>query len=224
MRKKIRQFIKTCRACQIVAPIRKNKRAPLQKVDVMATHAFADIGLPLDAMGGQLPRTKSGNQYALVVICNVSKWPTIIPLRNLRSKTIAEKLLERFSFTGLPEVIRSDNFSSLKVDLMTVLRRQLGIEGKFSAPWHAISHGSVERLNATVENVLRKLILERPSDWDRMIKFVNFALREVKHASTGFSPSELVYGRKFRGLLDVARESMEGGDVCGEYKNVSTAK
>ena len=48
----------------------------MQKVDVMATHAFADISL--DAMGGQLPRSKSGNQYALVVICNVSKWPTII--------------------------------------------------------------------------------------------------------------------------------------------------
>ena len=33
-----------------------------------------------------------------------------------------------------------------------------------------------------------------------------------------------VYRRKFRGLLEVARESMEGGDVCAEYMNVSTAK
>jgi len=41
---------------------------------------------------------------------------------------------------------------------MTVLRRQLEIEGKFSVPWHAISHGSVEKLNATVENVLRRLL------------------------------------------------------------------
>ena len=77
---------------------------------------------------------------------------------------------------------------------MVALRTKLGIEGKFSAPFHPISHGSVERLNVTVESVLRKMLIEQPNDWDKSLKLFNFALREVKHDSTGYAPFELVFG------------------------------
>ena len=39
-----------------------------------------------------------------------------------------------------------------------------------------------------------------------------FAYREVPQASTGFSPFELLYGRRVRGPLDVLRESWTGDD------------
>jgi len=151
---------------------------------VLAKHAFDDLSL--DIIGGDLPRTRSGNRYILAVICNVSKWPTIISLKDLKAETVAEKLLESFSFSGLPRVIRSDNFASLRGDLTTALRTKLGTEGKFSAPFHPICYGSVERLKGTVESVLRKMLIEKPNDWDKSLKFINFALREVKHDSTGY--------------------------------------
>ena len=109
---------------------------------MLAKHAFDDLSL--DIIGGELPRTRSGNRYILAVICNVSKWPTIIPLKYLKAETVAEKLLELFSFSGLPRIIRSDNFQSFRGDLMTALGTKLGIEEKFSAPFHPMSHGSVE--------------------------------------------------------------------------------
>jgi len=89
-------------------PVKRNERVPLQKMNVLAKHAFDDLSL--DIIGEDLPRTRSGNRYILAVICNVSKWPTIIPLKYLKAETIAEKLLELFSFSGLPRIIRSDNF------------------------------------------------------------------------------------------------------------------
>ena len=146
----------------MIKPVKRSERVPLQKMDVLAKHAFDD--LLLDIIGRDLPRTRSGNRYILAVICNVNKWPTIIPLKDLKAETVAEKLLELCSFSGLPRVIRSDNFASSRGDLMTTLRTKLGIEGKFSAPFHPISHGSVERLNSTVESVLRKMLIEKPND------------------------------------------------------------
>ncbi|KAJ8368294.1 hypothetical protein SKAU_G00083220 [Synaphobranchus kaupii] len=46
-------------------------------------------------------------------------------------------------------------------------------------------------------------------NWDQLLPFVLFAIREVPQASTGFSPFELLYGRRPRGLLDLAKEAWE---------------
>lgn len=49
-----------------------------------------------------------------------------------------------------------------------------------------------------------------------------FTVWEVPHASTGFSPFELLYGRQPRGVLDVIREAWEEGPSysCGEIQDV----
>jgi len=114
--------------------------------------------------------------------------------------------------------------ASFHSELMDVLRKKLGIESKFSAPLHFESHGMVERAQGTTETVIRKLVQENLDSWDKLLPYVQFALREVPHSATGFSPAELVYGRKVRGLLSILRDSWTGHDRMLDYKNVSTAK
>ncbi|KAL1250544.1 hypothetical protein QQF64_018340 [Cirrhinus molitorella] len=46
-------------------------------------------------------------------------------------------------------------------------------------------------------------------DWDRILPYVLFGVREVPQASTGFTPFELLFRRQPRCLLDVAREAWE---------------
>ena len=87
MQKQVRRHVRYCKQCQMIAPKRTSERQPLQPVDVMHTHPFLDISI--DIMGGSLPRTSRGNQYLMVIVCNVSKWTHAIPLRNLRADTIA---------------------------------------------------------------------------------------------------------------------------------------
>ena len=43
-------------------------------------------------------------------------------------------------------------------------------------------------------------------DWDEYLPYLLFAYREAPQESTGFSPFELLYGRRVRGPLDVLRE------------------
>ena len=44
------------------------------------------------------------------------------------------------------------------------------------------------------------------NNWDQLLPHVLFAIREVPQASTGFSPFELLYGRRSQVLLDLAKE------------------
>jgi len=69
--------------------------APTEPV---ATHAFDDI--TIDILGGCQPRTKAGNKYLLVIVCNLSKFIHAIPIRDLKSETIAELVFARWH-TGL---------------------------------------------------------------------------------------------------------------------------
>ncbi|KAL1251467.1 hypothetical protein QQF64_019263 [Cirrhinus molitorella] len=57
--------------------------------------------------------------------------------------------------------------------------------------------------------MLRRVAAEEKRDWDQMLPYVLFGIREVPQASTGFTPFELLFGRQPRGLLDVAREAWE---------------
>jgi len=222
MQTMIRQYVRSCKQCQMVAPKRGSDRAPLQPLEIMHTHAFDDV--TVDVMGGQLPISSKGNKYVMLIVCNVSKWVHGIPLRNLRAETIADKLIEFFCIYGIPRVIRGDNFSSFRSQLLTKIRQRLGIDARYSAPFHYQSHGAIERVNLTVENMLRKYIHQNPRRWDDLLPFLLFALREVPHSSTGYSPAELVFGRRLRGLLNVARETWTSGDPAEKQLNMSTTR
>ena len=53
----------------------------------------------------------------------------------------------------------------------------------------------VERLNRTLCNSLAK-VKETNEDWDIHIPAVLFAYRTKRHATTGYTPFQLVYGRQ----------------------------
>jgi len=60
--------------------------------------------------------------------------------------------------------------------------------------------------------MLRKFVTEWPKDWDKNVEFLQYAYNSAKHFSTGFSPFELVYGRKISTPLALQRQSWENND------------
>ena len=84
MRQKIKDHIKACGECQFTAPIRKNERQPLQHVHVLDKYPFSSI--TIDFLGSQLPKTKSGNRYLLVIICNATRFICAYPMKKNDSR------------------------------------------------------------------------------------------------------------------------------------------
>ena len=189
MLKAVKQHVRNCHNCQMVAPLQTQERQPLNPIPIMHCHAFEDI--TIDIMTGKLPRTKRGNQFLLTLVCNASGWITGIPLKSLKADVIADKLLEHFCSFGLPRVIRSDNMAGFQSQLLTEMRKKLNIEAQFSMPFHFQSHGRIERANRTIETMLRKFIHESPKEWDTLIHYLLFAYRDVPNMNTKVTPHEL---------------------------------
>ena len=70
-------------------------------------------------------------------------------------------------------------------------------------PYHPQTDGLTERLNGTLKSTLRKFVNKTGKDWDEYIPYLLFAYREVPQESTGFTPFELLYGRRVREPQDV---------------------
>ena len=53
--------------------------------------------------------------------------------------------------------------------------------------------GLVERMNRSILNLLRGLV-EKKGDWEEHLQLLLYLYRTTKHATTGFSPYEILFG------------------------------
>jgi hypothetical protein len=58
------------------------------------------------------------------------------------------------------------------------------------------SNGGLERTHRVLVEYLRCYILEDQSDWDKWLPYATFVFNTTPHSSTGFTPHELLFGRK----------------------------
>ena len=86
-----------------------------------------------------------------------------------------------------------------------------GIQSIKTSVYHPQIDGLVERFNRTLKLMIRKFVHDDSRNWEKWQVPLLFAVREVPQASTGFSPFELLFGRKPRGVLNLIKENWEEG-------------
>ena len=153
---------------------------------------------------GPLPETFRGNKYILVVQDYFSKWAEAYPLPHQRSELIAQTLVwEWISRYGTPERIHSDQGSNFESETVQELFRVLDIRKTRTTPYHPQSDGMVERLNATIEQMLRCYVDKNQRDWDSKLSLVMSAYRSSVHSTTQNTPYYLLHGREFTLPVDL---------------------
>ncbi|KAL5496902.1 hypothetical protein EMCRGX_G013275 [Ephydatia muelleri] len=155
---------------------------------------------------------RSGHKYILVICDYATRYPEAVPLHSCEAERIAEELMKLFSRVGIPKEILTDQGSNFTSRLLAELYAMLQVRAIRTTPYHPQTDGLVERFNQTLKAMLRRTVNQEGKDWDRLIPYLLFAYREVPQASTGFSPFELLYGRKVRGPLDVVKEQWEADE------------
>ena len=203
LKRDVSEFCKSCPVCQIVGkPNQKIPRAPLQPIPAFQ-EPFSRI--IIDCVG-PLPKTKSGNQYLLTIMCAATRFPEAIPLRNIKSPTIVRALIKFFTLFGLPQSVQSDQGSNFMSGLSQQVMHELGITQYKSSAYHPESQGALERFHQTLKNMMRSYCFEFQRDWDEGVHLLLFAAREAVQESLGFSPFELVFGHRVRGPLQLLKE------------------
>ncbi|XP_044843600.1 uncharacterized protein LOC123349509, partial [Mauremys mutica] len=200
----VKQYCTSCPECQLAAPPRVSK-APLVPMPVIET-PFERVAMDLI---GPLPRSAAGFQYVLVLVDYASRFPEAVPLRSITARTIAGELMKIFSRVGLPREILTDQGTNFTSRLLQQVCKLLGVKQLRTSVYHPQTDGLVERFNRTLKDMLKKFPPEELRHWDQFLPPLLLAIREVPQASTKFSPFELLYGRRPRGLLDLMRETWE---------------
>ena len=198
-----KRFCQSCDICQRTVPKGKITRVPLQKmplIDVPFKRVAVDIVGPL------FPATDRGNRFILTLVDYATRYPEAVALPSIDTERVAEALVEIFCRIGVPHEMLTDMGSQFTSKLLSEVSRLISLNRLTTTPYHPMCNGLVEKFNGTLKQMLKRMCVERPKDWDKYLPAVLFAYREVPQESLGFSPFELVYGRSVRGPMAILKE------------------
>jgi IS30 family transposase len=198
----VRRYCKSCDICQKTVQKGRQGVAPLISMPVIS-EPFRRVAV--DLIGPIVPCSDRGHRYIVTVIDYATRYPEAIPLKKIDTISVAEAMIEIFTRLGFPEELLSDRGSQFMSEIMKEVERLLSIHHLATTPYHPQCNGLVERFNGTLKTILKKLTWECPKQWDRYLPAVLYAYRSTVQESTGFSPFELMLGRKVRGPLEILK-------------------
>ena len=152
---------------------------------------------------GPLPLTARGNQYTVVAVDALSKWPEAMAIPNKSSASTAFFLGDLLSRHGCPSEIVTDNGLEFEGEFARLTTTCM-IDLRHTSPHHPQANGQVERMNGTLGVSVATLAAEHKTDWDLHLSFSLWGYRTSPQSSTKLSPFAVMYGREGALPLDLA--------------------
>ena len=132
-----------------------------------------------------------------------TKFTAAIATKDQKAKTLARVLVkEWFLKYGLPSRIHSNQGRSFQNSIIESLCSMYDIKQSRTTPYHPMGNGQCEHCNRTLHNLLRTLPEGRKNKWPDYLPELCYAYNSTPHASTGFAPYELLFGRQPRLPVD----------------------
>ena len=206
------RYIKRCERCIRAKPLRKHI-APLQPIlsseplELVCTDFL------------KLESAKGGYCNILLMTDNFTKFAQAIATTNQSARTTAKHLQSEFIYKfGIPSRLLSDQGGSFEGKVVKELCSSHGIKKIRTSPYHPETDGASERMNRNLLNMLRTLENYQKPDWKQHLARLVHAYNTTVHASTGFSPYYLMFGRQPRLPIDaILPNKPEGNRTADEY-------
>jgi transposase InsO family protein len=144
-----------------------------------------------------LPETKNKYDMIFTVVDNLSKRAHFLPAKTTDdARDIANLFVSQvFRLHGLPSTIISDRDAKFTSNFWENLMQRLGTRIAMSTANHPQTDGQTERMNRTIEDMLRCLVNFHQNDWDDLLPLIEFAYNNQVHVSTKETPFYVDTGR-----------------------------
>ena len=136
----------------------------------------------------------------LIVVDARTKWPEVIPMETITTTKTVQALRTVFAHWGLPEQIVSDNGPQFTSEEFKQFCGLNGIRHVLVVPYHPRSNGEAERFVKTFKQAFRSM---KGEDLLKRLDQFLFSYRNTPHTTTGYSPAQLLLGRRLRSKLDL---------------------
>ena len=162
MEKDFGQFIAACSNCQIHQRQHLfQEREYAQLVTNPFIQPFQRWGIDLI---GRLPKTTTGNRWIITAIDYATGWPIAKAISKATEEAIAEFIYhEIYMHYGAPQEIFTDGGKNLWGGVVQRYLSKIKTLHKGTSPYHPRTNGRVERLNGIIDNMLGKLLLNKPT-------------------------------------------------------------
>ena len=102
-----------------------------------------------------------------------------------------------------PEQLHSDQGKQFESAVLQEVCEILGMRKSRTSPYHPQCDGLVERYNRTLLDMLATTAQHHPFNWEDQLPKVCMAYNTSVHASTGYTPFYLMFGRQARMPIDL---------------------
>jgi transposase InsO family protein len=181
----------------------------------LATPPYPWHTMGIDFMGPFPDSSVNGCTYNFLCVCLdlFSGEVELVPCRqSCDAPEVASLYMQRiFPQHGLPQEIVSDADVRFTSAFWQQLHSAAGTALSMSSRYHPRSNGKTERMNRTVNSVMRQFVDEWQSNWAEQVPFVQFAINASYNHTTGYAPFELTRGYVPRTLPDLWNAKLTGG-------------
>ena len=144
---------------------------------------------------GPYRETKNGNQYALMVICMLTSYISMITIRSKITEEVIKAYLTGvyYPFKG-SEYILSDCGSEFTTKQFTFLAKELGFIRVYTSPYTPTGNSIIECMHSFLKASIRKLTCNNEVDWDKTVDIGSMAYNIFPHSWAGESLLYLMFG------------------------------
>ena len=193
MSERIGEEIKKCLECKMFKDHLDQNKAPHGQIHT--TEVFQLICTDL----AEMPRSKSGHKYFMVIVDHYSKWAQAYALKDKEASSIAS-CLEKIFLPGLhtmPQQMLSDNGGEFKNRTVARVLEKYSIKQIFAPAKYPQNNGLAERTIGTIKSLLRTSG-NHGEDWEQLLPSTVITYNNTYHDTIERCPAEVLFGRTVR--------------------------
>ena len=160
---------------------------------------------------GKLRVSERGYCFILIMVCVMTHFVFLKPLRTKSAKEVAFTLVNVFANFGVPRILQSDNEQVMVADVLEELRKLGGFQLRRIMKYFPRQNGVVERFVQETKQVLLKWAKGDFSGWEYYIPAIQMGLNDciiLRHRSRLFS---VMFGRRMNKF-----ENFEGVELADD--------
>ena len=144
----------------------------------------------------KLPKSRGSDSNLMVTDQGYTKVVILVPCwENMGSEEIAELFKECvFLYTGIPRKLISDRDTHFTSAFFKEVCNALGVQQNISTAYHPQTNGQSERMNQTMEDLLRIFSNYQKDNWADWLPVVQYIINSRPSSTTKKAPFELWMG------------------------------